>query len=218
MKSFILGFIAAILGCFIFLAGLILWVRLTAPSGVSSTSVAVSTTEATDSQATDTASDEAASNGNTSSSDTASSSDETSSKTDETKETPAAYDLDKAVTAEEAPKKYSEYMKVIEAELKPEYGYNLKIAYMDDRIIIAVWESNLVQRLNEGLENGTKDTIWDSQKTSLRALCQKYYDSLKDHSIDNGHISLYLLDERNLDNIILGFDDGKLVHDGLDHE
>ena len=217
MKSFILGFIAAILGCFIFLAGLILWVRLTAPSGVSSTSVAVSTTEAADSQATDTAESSDTASDNTASI-KASSSGEASSETNEPKETPAAYDLDKAVTAEEAPKKYSEYMKVIEAELKPEYGYNLKIAYMDDRIIIAVWESNLVQRLNEGLENGTKDTIWDSQKTSLRALCQKYYDSLKDHSIDNGHISLYLLDERNLDNIILGFDDGKLVHDGLDHE
>lgn len=217
MKSFILGFIAAILGCFIFLAGLILWVRLTAPSGVSSTSVAVSTTEAADSQATDTAESSDTASDNTASI-KASSSGEASSETNEPKKTPAAYDLDKAVTAEEAPKKYSEYMKVIEAELKPEYGYNLKIAYMDDRIIIAVWESNLVQRLNEGLENGTKDTIWDSQKTSLRALCQKYYDSLKDHSIDNGHISLYLLDERNLDNIILGFDDGKLVHDGLDHE
>ena len=217
MKSFILGFIAAILGCFIFLAGLILWVRLTAPSGVSSTSVAVSTTEAADSQVTDSAESSDTASDNTASI-KASSSEEASSKTNEPKETPAAYDLDKAVTAEEAPKKYSEYMKVIEAELKPEYGYNLKIAYTDDRIIIAVWESNLVQRLNEGLENGTKDTIWDSQKTSLRALCQKYYDSLKDHSIDNGHISLYLLDERNLDNIILAFDDGKLVHDGLDHE
>lgn len=123
-----------------------------------------------------------------------------------------------AVDASKAPADYAAYMQKIESELKPTYGSSLRVEYLNKQILISVWEKGLVDRLTNGQSNGTYQTIWNSMKVALSDISTTYTDGLHNANLEGARVHAHLLNENDLDKIILAYSDGKLMHDGLDHE
>lgn len=131
---------------------------------------------------------------------------------------PANGNFDGAVDASKAPAEYAQYMQKIESELKPTYGDCLRVEYLNKQIIVSVWENGLVDRLTKGQTNGTTKTIWNSMKVALSDISTTYSNGLVKAELEGSRVHAHLLNEKNLNKIILAYTDGKLVHDGLDHE
>ncbi|MBQ4416124.1 MAG: hypothetical protein II868_00390 [Butyrivibrio sp.] len=242
MKSVLLGILAALVGCAIFFACLVGWYELTgqgsgvflrrsdteaaettaAPDAGAGVTIVSSGTSAGESEAPAaennanttvplvvipedviTDAQEASSGASASGADSAQNADAAASQTTETPE----HLLDA-------------FAKKIEQELSTglDDGGHVRVARSPRGITITLWEDDLVSRLAAGQTNGETGILWEEMKDRLRTLTLTYYSRRSEEGVPDAHIVANLLNEQQQDDIILSYEDGALIHDGLDHD
>lgn len=239
MKSVLLGILAALVGCAIFFACLVGWYELTGQgSGVFSRRTG---TEADGTAAAPNAgvtivapgtssgeSDAPAAENNTNTTvplvvipeDVTDSAQDASSGTSGTGSTQDANAAASQTTADTPEHLLSAFAEKIERELSPTLDANghVRVASSPRGITITLWEDDLVSRLSAGQTNGETDRLWDEMKERLRTLTLTYYSRRSEEGVPDAHIVANLINEQQQDDIILSYEDGELIHDGLDHD
>lgn len=212
MKTFVKGFVAAVLGIAFFIAVLVAWIELTDPnrgleaetsatSGAAAAGTAVATGTGTGTgsgtaNAGGGAAGGAAGNAGTSSA--------AATVTDAYANAAASRD---AVM--------QDFLAIIEPELQAEFGDNVKVTRNDMRIVVDFWVDDLITNLSSAQVDDSTMNLWISTKEKADELCTTYYNQLHGFGVSNAHINVNLLNERDKDKIILSYEDGRLVHDGL---
>ena len=111
------------------------------------------------------------------------------------------------------------YMGIIRKELEDSVADNEHVSV--DRsargITITFWEDELVSKLSEGQRDNSTQALWEAKKDKLRSISQSYAGRSASVGVTDTHIVANLLNERNRTDIILSYEDGTLIHDGLDH-
>ena len=209
MKTFVKGFAAAVLGIIIFLALLIGWLELTSPTRASSEDDTAATADGsgTGDTASGTGSGTGATSGSASNAGGAES-------IDPAVDPIGAYN---AATAQQNAD-FDTFLSLIEPELAERFGENLLIDHEDKRIIITYWVDDLITDLSAGQADSSTMDLWISQMEEANEVCTTYYNQIVGYGIKNAHITVNMLNERNHDQIILAFEDGRMRHDGLPAE
>ncbi|MBQ6902916.1 MAG: hypothetical protein IJQ26_00190, partial [Lachnospiraceae bacterium] len=114
----------------------------------------------------------------------------------------------------------SAFSEKIERELSPTLDANghVRVASSPRGITITLWEDDLVSRLSAGQTNGETGRLWEEMKERLRTLTLTYYSRRSEEGVPDAHIVANLINEQQQDDIILSYEDGELIHDGLDHD
>ena len=212
MKTFVKGFLAAVLGIAFFIAVLVAWIELTNPnrgleaetsatSGAAAAGTAVATGTGTGTgsgtaNAGGGAAGGAAGNAGTS---------------DATETHTNAY----ANAAASRDAVMQDFLAIIEPELQAEFGDNVKVTRNDMRIVVDFWVDDLITNLSSAQVDDSTMDLWISTKERADELCTTYFSQLHGFGVSNAHINVNLLNERDRDKIILSYEDGRLVHDGL---
>ena len=248
MKSILLGFLAAVIGCIIFFLCLAGWYEMTGQgSGVAKRpSADGSGTVVVVSQDSGNASQEAAGSGTgtgSASQETGTASQGTGSASGSGTGTGSASQgtagsgtgTDSGIesagassgagtSSAQSPGTVSEtaindYMKTIETELSAglDDSTHLKVERSARGITITLWEDDLVTKLSEGQRDNSTEELWQEKKDRLQQISKTYADKSASAGVTNAHIVANLLNERNQEDIILSYQDGTLIHDGLDH-
>ena len=212
MKTFVKGFLAAVLGIAFFIAVLVAWIELTNPnrgleaetsatSGAAAAGTAVATGTGTGTgSGTANAGGGAAGGaaGNAGTSDAA--------ETNTNAYANAAASRDAVM---------QDFLAIIEPELQAEFGDNVKVTRNDMRIVVDFWVDDLITNLSSAQVDDSTMDLWISTKERADELCTTYFNQLHGFGVSNAHINVNLLNERDRDKIILSYEDGRLVHDGL---
>ncbi|MBR0173009.1 MAG: hypothetical protein IJQ21_09470 [Lachnospiraceae bacterium] len=220
MKSVLLGILAALIGCAIFFACLVGWYELTGQgSGV------FSRRAETEASGAVTASNAAAgvtivSSGTTSAESSGASSAESSGTSAAESGTDTTVPLVVQPEAETPEHLLEAFAEKIEKELSPTLGDggHVRVASSSRGITITLWEDDLVSRLSAGQTNGETERLWEEMKDRLRTMTLTYYSRRSEEGVPDAHIVANLLNEERQDDIILSYEDGALIHDGLDHD
>lgn len=240
MKSVLLGILAALVGCAIFFACLVGWYELTGQgSGVfmrrAETAESGTITEANAdagvtivSPGTGSGQDAVSGSANNSNvsiplvvvpDDVTDSASDASNAASDASGTAQGQDAAQQ-TAEAQNSLLNAFAEKIEKELSPTLGEggHVRVAPSSRGITITLWEDNLVSRLSAGQTNGETEKIWNDMKDRLRTMTLTYYSRRSEEGVPDAHIVANLLNEQRQDDIILSYEDGALVHDGLDHD
>ena len=236
MKSILLGFLAAVIGCVIFFLCLAGWYQLTGQgSGVAGrasseegTVIVVAQDSAGQGAAGSGTAAQGSGSGTGGGSGTAAqgsgSGSGSGSGTSSGAGMESSSDASSAGSSSQAPGTVSEeavndYMDTIRRELAEQLGggSHLNVERSARGITITIWEDELVDRLSAGQKDESTETLWNEKKDELRRISQTYAGRSASAGITNTHVVANLLNERNRSDIILSYEDGTLVHDGLDH-
>ena len=114
----------------------------------------------------------------------------------------------------------NDYIETIKKELSADLGEktHVNVERSTRGITISFWEDELVTKLSEGQKDDSTDKLWQEKKDQLRRISQTYAGRSASAGVANAHIIANLLNERNQNDIILSYEDGTLIHDGLDHD
>ena len=227
MKSILLGFLAAVIGCIIFFLCLAGWYEMTGQgSGVSKrgsgdgNGSVVIVAQDTAGSGTGTSSG-AASQGTsgTGSAGSTPSGTGTSSGAGTSSGTGTSVDINVPLPGRVNEEAVNVYMGIIRKELEDSAADNEHVSV--DRsargITITFWEDELVSKLSEGQRDNSTQALWEAKKDKLRSISQSYAGRSASVGVTDTHIVANLLNERNRTDIILSYEDGTLIHDGLDH-
>ncbi|MBR0091193.1 MAG: hypothetical protein IJP92_05810 [Lachnospiraceae bacterium] len=218
MKTFVKGFCAAVLGIAFFIAVLVAWIELTNPDRGSAADASATTgNAATAAQGaggaqtgTGTGGGSGTGTGTGTPQGNAGGAQGAGGASAATSE-PVSY-ANAAASREQA---MLDFLAIIEPELKEEFGDNVTIERNGMNIRISFWVDDLIKNLSDAQIDDTTMDLWVSTQEKADALCTTYYNQLSGFGVSDAHIAVNLLNDRDRDKIILSYEDGRLVHDGL---
>ncbi|MBR5970331.1 MAG: hypothetical protein IK016_08315 [Lachnospiraceae bacterium] len=213
MKTFVKGFLASVLGIVFFLAVLVAWIELTDPNrGLETEDSAISGTAGASGSGGVIATQTGTGTGTGAAPSTG-----TGNATGGAAVSSVAESVTDAYAGASASREavMRDFLAIIEPEVRETFGNNVTVERSDMRIVISFWVDNLITDLSQAQVDDSTMNLWISTKEKADALCTTYYNQLAGFNISNAHITVNLLNERDRDKIILSYEDGRLVHDGL---
>ena len=113
--------------------------------------------------------------------------------------------------------KYQAFIASAEESATSSFGNNHSIKKDGSTVLINVWGQGITEDVVAASE-GNQDAInaWNDMKASMEYTSKKLYEAMKATGINDGHVVLSLLNDKNMENtLITYYDDGALVYDAL---
>ena len=113
--------------------------------------------------------------------------------------------------------KYQTFIELAEESATSSFGNNHSIKKDGSTVLINVWGEGIAADVVAASE-GNQDALnaWNDMKESMEYTSKSLYKAMKATGINDGHVVLSLLNDKNMENtLITYYDDGDLVYDTL---
>lgn len=113
--------------------------------------------------------------------------------------------------------KYQTFIALAEESASSAFGNNHSIKKDENTVLVNVWGEGIAADVTAASE-GNQDALnaWNGMKENMEYTSKKLYEAMKATGINDGHVVLSLLNDKNMENtLITYYDDGALVYDAL---
>lgn len=110
------------------------------------------------------------------------------------------------------------FLKFVNKSLKEStFKDNYKITTDDGSIVLSVWHEGVTAEIvaMQMTANDEARKVYEDMKTEMGTLATNMYNAARTYHVNDKNIGLYVLNDKNLDNVLLGWKNGELFYEAI---